>query len=111
MGSDVVHMIKTFFSLLLRAVLLLMGLVFFASLLAAALLLLALWLLRALWARLSGRPVAPLVFRFGQQAQWSRFYRAAAPDRAPRQDVVDVEAEVVDVVPRAIRPPGSGTDG
>jgi len=107
----VAHVIKTFFGLLLRAVLLLMGLVFFASVLVAALLLLLLWLVRALWARLSGRPVVPLVFRFGQQAPWSRFYRAAAPGRAARQDVVDVEAEVIDVVPRAIRPPGSGTDG
>lgn len=105
------QVIKTVFNLLLRAVLLLMGLVFMASLLAASLVLLALWLLRALWARLSGRPVAPLVFRFGQQAQWSRFYRAAPPGRAaPRQDVVDVEAEVIDVVPRAIRPPGSRAD-
>jgi len=107
----VAHLIKTFFGLLLRAVLLLMGLVFFASVLVAALLLLVLWLARALWARLSGRPVAPLVFRFGQQAQWQRFYRAAAPARAAHQDVVDVEAEVIDVAPRAIRPPGSGTDG
>lgn len=110
-SSDVVHMIKTFFSLLLRAVLLLMGLVLFASLLAAALLLLTLWLVRALWARLTGRPVAPLVFRFNRQAQWSRFYRAAAPGRAARRDVVDVEVDVIDVVPKAIRPPGSRGDG
>ncbi len=94
------HVIKTSFRLLLRAVLWLLGLVFLASLLAASLVMLT------LWARLSGRPVAPLVFRFGQQAQWHRFYRAAAPGRAAHQDVVDVEAEVIEVAPRAIRPPG-----
>jgi len=104
------HVIKTIFRLLLRAVLWLLGLVFLASLLAASLVVLALWLLRALWARLSGRPVAPLVFRFGQQAQWHRFYRAAAPGRTTHQDVVDVEAEVVDVEPRAIRPPNGQAD-
>lgn len=91
-------MIKTIFGLLLRAVLLLMGLVFFASLLVAALLLLALWLVRALWARLTGRPVVPWVFRFKQQAQWGRFYRAAAPGR----EVVDVEAGVIDVESKRI---------
>jgi hypothetical protein len=104
------HVIKTIFRLLLRAVLWLLGLVFLASLLAASLVLLALWLLRALWARLSGRPVAPLVFRFGPQAQWRRFYQAAAGRTTP-QDVVDVEAVVIDVAPRAIHPPGSRTDG
>lgn len=98
------HVIKTIFRLLLRAVLWLLGLVFLASLMVASLMLLALWLLRALWARLSGRPVAPLVFRF-KQAQWRRFYPTA-----PGRDVVDVEAEVIDVAPRAIRPPGDRAD-
>jgi len=101
------HVIKSFFKLLLRAVLWLMGLLFLASLLAATAVLLVLWGLRALWARLTGRPVAPLVFRFKQQAQWSRFYQAARPG----QDVVDVEAAVVDVEPRAIRSPGGRADG
>ena len=41
----------------LRAVLVLAGLVFFLSLLAAATLLALLWLLRALWARATGQPV------------------------------------------------------
>lgn len=100
------HVIKTFSGLLLRVVLWLMGLVFLASLLVAAAVLLVLWGLRALWARLTGQPVAPLVFRFGQQTRWSRFYQAARPG----QEVVDVEAAVVDVEPRAIRPPGRGTD-
>lgn len=99
------HVIKTTFRLLLRALLWLMGLVFLVSLLAAAVLMLALWLLRALWARLSGRPVAPLVFRF-KQAQWRQFYQTA-----PGRDVVDVEAEVIDVEPRAIRSPGGRADG
>jgi hypothetical protein len=90
--------------LVLRAVLLLMALVFIASLLLAATLLLAVWGVRRLWARLTGRPVSPWVFRVDPRAQWNRFYHAA--DRWPRgstrfgpgaaasrrpQDVQDVE--------------------
>ncbi|HXE21020.1 MAG TPA: hypothetical protein VN617_01635 [Rhodoferax sp.] len=90
----------------LRVVLLLMALVFIASLLLAATVLLALWGVRRLWARLTGRPVSPWVFRVDPRAQWSRFYHAA--DRWPRgstrfgqgtptqrkpQDVQDVEVK------------------
>lgn len=92
--------------LVLRVVLLLMALVFIASLLLAAVLLLAVWGARRLWARLTGRPVSPWVFRVDPRAQWNRFYHAA--DRWPRgstrfgqdahtqrkpQDVQDVEVK------------------
>ena len=61
----------------LRVVLLLMALVFIASLLLAGALLLAVWGVRRLWARLTGRPVSPWVFRVDPRAQWNRFYHAA----------------------------------
>lgn len=63
--------------LVLRVVLLLMALVFIASLLLAAGVLLAVWFVRRSWARLTGRPVSPWVFRVDPRAQWSRFYHAA----------------------------------
>lgn len=98
------NVIKTIFGLLLRAVLLLMGLVFFASVLVAALLLMALWLLRALWARLTGRPVQPWTFQIRRQAQWSRFYRAPDSGNTPQRGAADA-ADVIDVEPKAIKRP------
>ena len=54
----------------LRVVLLMAGLVVFISLLAAALLLAALWGLRALWARITGKPVMPWVMGVDPRAAW-----------------------------------------
>ena len=119
------------FRLVFRAAVLLAGLVFFSSLLVVAMLLLGLWLLRALWARLTGQPVSPWMFRVDPRAQWNRFNRrgdghaqdfgraqkfgrAARPGPgsgpvADRADVVDVVdgvdvADVTDVVAREIEP-------
>src|SRR5574337_822602 len=61
----------------LRIVLLAMALVFIASLMVAGALLLAVWAVQRLWARLTGRPVSPWVFRIDPRAQWNRFYHAA----------------------------------
>lgn len=81
---------------LLRIFLLLIGLVFVASVLVVALVLLALWSLRALWARLTGRPVAPpLAFTLIRRSQWQRFYRAPGSARAGQGDVIDVEARQI----------------
>ncbi len=96
--SMVIHRI---FSLVFRAVLLLMGLVFFVSLLIAASVLLAWWLVRSLWARLTGRPVTPWAFRVNPRAQWNRFYRAPGQTGASRHGPDDV----IDVVPREIKMP------
>lgn len=93
------RVIKMVFGLLLRAVLLLMGLVFLASLLVASFILLLLWLLRAAWARLTGRPVQPLVFTMLRRAQWQRFYRAGGGSTAETGDVIDVESRQVDAGP------------
>lgn len=87
--------IKKFFGLLLRTLLLLMGLVFVLSLLAAALVLLVLWGLRALWAKLTGRPVQPLAITLLRRAQWERFYRAGGAVRASEADVIDVASRQV----------------
>ncbi|MEO6972123.1 MAG: hypothetical protein ABI135_01685 [Rhodoferax sp.] len=100
--SDLIAAVIRF---VLRVVLLLLALVFIASLLLAAVLLLAVWGVRRLWARLTGRPVSPWVFRVDPRAQWNRFYHAAdrwpppssrfgRPPGAPRgkqSDVQDVE--------------------
>ena len=105
------NVIKTIFGLLLRVLLVLMGLVFFLSVLAVALVLMAVWLLRALWARLTGQPQRPWTFQILRQAQWGRFYRAAGPGAAGHSRVVDVD--VIDVVPRQInssRAPQDKTD-
>lgn len=87
--------LKRIFGLLLRTALLLLGLVFALSLLTVALGLLALWGLRALWARLTGRPVQPLAFTILRRAQWQRFYRPGAAPRADDADVIDVESRQV----------------
>jgi hypothetical protein len=94
-NSSVETFIKTVFGLLLRLVLALLGLVFLLSLLTVALALLALWGLRALWARLTGRPVQPLAFTILRRAQWQRFYRPGGGPRADDADVIDVEARQV----------------
>lgn len=94
------NVIRTIFRLLLRVLLLLMGLMFFLSIVAVALLLLAVWLLRALWARLTGQPRQPWAFHILRRAQWARFYRADGPGAAGRSRVID--AEVIDVETRQI---------
>ncbi len=91
----------------LRLVVLAMGVLFFLSLLAAAAVLAVVWGLRALWARLTGRPVTPWVMRMDPRTGWSTVYRSTArwtaqrPEQ-PRRDDRDV-TDVTDVVPREIR--------
>ena len=94
-----------------RVGLLLAGFVFFASLLAAGLVVLILWLLRALWAKLTGQPVSPWTFQVNRQAAWQRFYqqtqgqqgRTANPDNVVDAEVTDVTV-VTDVEPKRITP-------
>jgi hypothetical protein len=88
------HLVRFLFRLLLA----LAGLVFLASLLAVALVLLLLWGLRALWSRLTGRPVQPLVFTVLRRTQWERFYRSGAAP-SPEANVIDVEARPVSPSP------------
>ena len=103
------------FRLVFRISLLLAGLVFVACLLAVAVLLLGLWLVRALWARLTGQPISPWVFRVDPRAQWDRFHRgpgkreqdlgrAARPGSGQMTGVTPNVADVTDVVAREIGP-------
>lgn len=99
-------MMNTIFGFLVRVALLLAGLIFMASLLAAGLLVLVLWLLRALWARLTGQPVSPWTFQVNRQAMWQRFYRSPASAGPPRRDDANIiDAEVKEI--KESKPPES----
>lgn len=88
----------------LRLGLLAAALVFLVSLLFAASLLLMLWLVRALWAKLTGRPVQPWVFKMHRADLWQRAYRATAPEASRGKSSMDViDAEVTDVTDVAVR--------
>jgi hypothetical protein len=103
--------VKSILRLMLRLGLLLAGLVFFASVLIAGLLLLSVWLLRALWAKVTGQPVQPWVFQMMRRPPWQQadprtgFGGAAQP---PSDDVIDAEVRdvsvVTDVEPKRITP-------
>lgn len=104
--------LRTVVSLIVRVAMLVAGLIFLASVLAMALILLGVWLLRAIWAKLTGRPVNPWVFQMDRQAMWNRFYRPPGQGHGPgqtaaqRREYADViDAEVMDVEPKAIKPP------
>lgn len=97
---------QTLLTFLIRLVLLALGLVFAAGLLVVMMLVVAAWGLRYAWARLTGRPVAPFVFRMDPRAGFGQVYRgrwqggapaaATAPLRPERRelgDVTDVEAK------------------
>ena len=105
------QLVRSVFGLILRVGLLVAGLVFFLSLMAAASLLLMVWLLRSLWARLTGQPVTPWAFKVNREAMWNRFYRAPGQGPmsrpgsgpSPRRD----DPDVIDVEPKEIKPPSS----
>ena len=84
------------FNFLLRVVLFFMGLLFAASLAVAALLLVAVWMVRAGWARLTGRPVTPWVStmggRFDPRAGFERFRAAGRKAEPTAADVVGARA-------------------
>lgn len=105
------HWFSALLRLLVRLVLLAAGVLFFLSLLAAALVLAMVWGARALWARITGRPMAPWVLRVDPRAGWraaqqrgAQWQGAAARGSAPAdvpahlrplpgaQDVTDVQA-------------------
>ncbi|MCO5103081.1 MAG: hypothetical protein M9919_03650 [Burkholderiaceae bacterium] len=71
---------------LLRAVVFLAGLVVFLSLLTAVLVLAVLWGLRALWARLTGRPVSPWVMGVDPKSAWRAAASRSAWRRPPRPE-------------------------
>ena len=90
--------VKNIFSFVFRVMAMLAGLVFVASLLGAGLLFLGVWLLRALWARLTGQPVSPWTFKVNRQAVWGRFYSGPSQGRSAERDTSDViDAEVKEI--------------
>ena len=84
-------LMHTILRLLLSLGLFAVGLVAAVTVLAASLLLVALWGARALWMKLTGRPVAPFAMRFGARDAFRRTWRT----RPGAADVIDVEARRV----------------
>lgn len=98
------------FSFFIRLALVAAGLVFAASLVLVAAVLLALWGVRALWCKLTGRPMVPFALRVDPRGGFERVFRArtgaqadaGAPSPAHRRmdDVTDVEAKDLHRTPR-----------
>ena len=103
-----------------RIFLLLAGAVFFVSLLAVACLLAMVWGARALWAKLTGRPVAPWVMPAMRPGTSWGVYRssgwastmagmAAAPEATDSADskrsgvLASAARDITDVQPREVR--------
>lgn len=95
---------------ILRIALWLAGLVFFLSLLAAASLVLLLWLVRALWAKLTGQAVRPWTFSVNRQAMWRRFepesprMHKATAGRSSQANRAAGDSDVIDVEPKRMDP-------
>ena len=91
----------TLLSFLLRLFLVAAGLLFAASLAVAFVLMLGVWSVRAGWAKLTGRPVAPFIIRINPRAGFRRMYRRAEQgSRTPRADALRPgrqEGDVTDV--------------
>ena len=62
---------------MVRVVLLMVGMVFFLSLMAAAVILAAMWGLRALWAKVTGQPVAPWIMPMRAAGTWASMAQRA----------------------------------
>ena len=84
---------------LLRLILVIAGLIFAASLVVVMLILLAVWSIRAIWCKLTGRPLVPFEMRMNPRAGFEQVFKqaqrhgsdAAAPPRRKLDDVTDVE--------------------
>lgn len=95
----------TLLTFLLRLLLLAAGLLFAASLAVVAVLMLGLWGVRAAWAKLTGRPVVPFIFRIDRRSGFERMYRRAQRGtRTPRADAVMPGRKISDVIDVEPRP-------
>jgi branched-subunit amino acid ABC-type transport system permease component len=100
--------LQTVIVFLVRLLLIAAGLVFAALLACLFVLLWAVWSVRALWARLTGRPVHPFVMRTGPRAAFEEMMRRAEaqrePSRTPRADAAGASGrargDVTDVEPK-----------
>ncbi len=104
------------FSLMLRVVWVMSGLVLLASLLFAAAVAGLVWGMRSVWGRLTGKPVTPFIFTSfsqGRSTQWESFKSASdiwsAKAKEPQNQIVqrakshEVANEVTDVESRPSR--------
>lgn len=92
---------------LIRLILLAAGLVFAASLALAFIVMLTIWGVRAVWARLTGRPVMPFIMRIDPRGGFDRMYRPAQPaSPTPRADSVQPGRKIRDVTDVEPRVPG-----
>lgn len=84
---------------LFRVLVVVAGLVLFASLLAAAAMLAVVWGLRALWARLTGQPVAAWRWRVDPRASWQTVNRYAEQrsSTSRRGGVLEQHTAITDV--------------
>ena len=107
---------QTIFHFLLRAVLVVAGLLFAASLLVVMTLLMALWGVRAVWARLTGQAFSPFEMRLDPRTGFRHVYRRGhggahgrasagngAGSPAPRRPAFGRLTDVTDVEPKASR--------
>ncbi len=99
---------NTILAFAVRLLLLAVGLAFAALVACLFVLLWAVWSIRALWARITGRPVHPFVMRTGPRAAFEEMMRRAEaqrqPSRTPRADAAKAggraPGEVTDVEPK-----------
>ncbi len=84
---------------LLRLILVIAGLIFAASLMIVMIILLTVWSIRAIWCKLTGRPLLPFAMRMNPRAGFEQVFKKAQshaagnakPPRRPLDDVTDVE--------------------
>lgn len=72
------ELLATMVSWTLRIVMVLAGLVFFVSLMVVAAIAAMLWAVRLLWAKMTGKPVAPFAFKMNPATGWTTVYRSTA---------------------------------
>lgn len=99
------ELLRVSVGVIVRVAILVASLIFLACVLAMALILVGVWLLRAVWAKLTGQPVIPWTFQVNRPAMWSRFYRPAEQGRGQFATQRRDDSAVIDVEPKAIKPP------
>ena len=100
-----IELLRVAVGVIVKVAILVASLIFLACVLALALILVGVWLLRAVWAKLTGQPVNPWTFQFNRPTMWSRFYQPAKPQRSHVAKRRRDDAVVIDVEPKAIKPP------
>jgi len=100
-----IELLRVAVGVVVRVAVLVASLIFLACVLAMALILVGVWLLRAVWAKLTGQAVNPWTFQVNRSAMWSRFYRPAQHGRGQVVTQWRDDLAVIDVEPKAIKPP------